>query len=144
MAMNTPSPLTNLLQQIAGIQTMERGKLSIIKESAAGPFFKLQAREQGKNVTRYIPREQAPAVQEAIAGYQHFEALTEEYACQVIANTRAAMAAGLKKSLPAGNPPGSRRRNPTSDWPVPVPDPNRNGGGPMGNAGAHGGLQTGQ
>ena len=78
---------------------MERGKLSIIKESAAGPFFKLQARENGKNVTRYIPREQVPAVQEAIAGYQHFETLTEEYACHVITNTRAAMAAGLKKPV---------------------------------------------
>lgn len=97
MAMSTPNPLTNILQQIAGIQSMERGKLSIIREGAAGPFYKLQAREKGKNVTRYVPREQAPAVQEAIEGYQRFEALTEEYAHHVIADTRAALAAGFKK-----------------------------------------------
>jgi hypothetical protein len=95
--MNTSSPLTGILQQIADIQAMERGKLSIIKESAAGPFYKLQARENGRNVTRYIPREQAAAVQEAIEGYQRFEVLTEAYARHVIANTRTAMAAGLKK-----------------------------------------------
>ena len=95
--MSTPSPLASILQQIADIQAMERGKLSIIKEGASGPFYKLQAREKGKNVTRYVPREQAPAVQEAIEGYQRFEALTEEYAQQVIANTRAAMATGFKK-----------------------------------------------
>jgi hypothetical protein len=47
---------------------MERGKLSVIKESSNGPLYKLQARENGKNITRYIPRDQVPAVQEAIAG----------------------------------------------------------------------------
>ena len=56
--MNTSPSLPNLLQQIAQIQSLERGKLSVIKESAAGPFYKLQAREKGKNVTRYVPREQ--------------------------------------------------------------------------------------
>ena len=74
MFMSTPNPLTSILQQIADIQSMERGKLSIIKEGASGPFYKLQAREKGKNLTRYVPREQAPAVQEAIEGYQRFEA----------------------------------------------------------------------
>jgi hypothetical protein len=129
MFMSTPNPLTSILQQIADIQSMERGKLSIIKEGASGPFYKLQAREKGKNLTRYVPREQAPAVQEAIEGYQRFEALTQEYAHQVIANTRASLAASLKKSLPAGNPPRSRGRNPGPDWPVPVSNPDRNGGG---------------
>jgi uncharacterized protein YceH (UPF0502 family) len=95
--MNNTRPLTGILQEIADIQTMERGKLSIIKESASGPFYKLQARENGKNETRYIPREQVPAVQEALAGYQRFENLTEEYARQVITSTRATLAAGLKK-----------------------------------------------
>jgi len=95
--MNASNPLTSILQQIAAIPAMERGKLSIIKEGSAGPYYKLQAREEGKNVTRYIPREQASAVQEAIAGYQQFEALTEAYARQVITATRAARAADFKK-----------------------------------------------
>jgi hypothetical protein len=76
---------------------MERGKLSIIKESASGPFYKLQARENGKNVTRYVPREQVPAVREAIEGYKQFQVLTGEYAQEVITQTRAALAAGSKK-----------------------------------------------
>jgi hypothetical protein len=97
IAMSTSNSLTGILQQIADIPTMERGKLSIIKESAAGPFYKLQARENGRNVTRYIPREQAAAVQEAVEGYQRFAVLTEDYARQVITNTRTAMAAGFKK-----------------------------------------------
>lgn len=98
--MNNPNSLPSILQQIAKIQTMERGKLSVIKESAAGPFYKIQAREQGKNLTRYVPREQVGAVQEAIAGYQLFESLTEQYAQQVIDRTRQAIAVGSKKKSP--------------------------------------------
>jgi hypothetical protein len=95
--MNSFKPLPNVLQQIAQIQSMERGKLSVIKESAAGPFYKLQARENGKNLTRYVPREQVPAVQEAIEGYKQFQTLTGRYADEVIMQTRAAIAAGSKK-----------------------------------------------
>lgn len=97
MAMNQSNSLPPVLRQIAQIQSMERGKLSVIKESASGPFYKLQAREHGKNLTRYIPREQVPAVQQAIEGYQQFQALTEQYADEVITQTRAAIAAGTKK-----------------------------------------------
>jgi len=111
--MNPPQPETGLLQQIADIQTMERGKLSVIKEGASGPFYKLQARENGRNVTRYIPREQVPAVQEAIAGYQRFATLTEAYARQVITDTRAALAAGFKKK-PVRRPSGWRRMKKSS------------------------------
>ena len=95
--MNNQNSLPSLLQQIANIQTMERGKLSVIKESSAGPFYKIQAREQGKNLTRYVPREQVAAVQEAIEGYQRFESLTQQYAQQVIERTRQTIAAGSKK-----------------------------------------------
>jgi Family of unknown function (DUF6788) len=97
--MNNQNSLPSLLQQIANIQTMERGKLSVIKESSAGPFYKIQAREQGKNLTRYVPREQVAAVQEAIQGYQRFESLTQLYAQQVIERTRQTIAAGSKKKV---------------------------------------------
>ena len=84
---------------------MERGKLSVMKEGSTGPFYKIQAREQGKNLTRYVPREQVGAVQEAIEGYQRFESLTQPYAQQVIDRTREALAATSKKSPAPGPPP---------------------------------------
>lgn len=105
--MSQPNSLSPILQQIAHIQAMERGKLSVIKESSSGPFYKIQARERGKNVTRYVPREQVPAVQQAIAGYQQFEALTAQYAEEIISQTRAAIAAGSKK----------KPFHPHSSWP---------------------------
>ena len=111
--MTTHHSLPSILQQIAQIQTMERGKLSVIKESASGPFYKIQAREHGKNLTRYVPREQVGAVQEAIAGYQLFESLTQQYAQQVIDRTRQAIAAGSKKKrqIPNSSSPRMRKSN---------------------------------
>lgn len=93
---------------------MERGKLSVIKESSSGPFYKLQARENGKNLTRYVPREQAAAVQEAIAGYKKFQALTERYAREVITQTRAAIAEGSKKKPPLRPSSSPRSRKSSS------------------------------
>jgi hypothetical protein len=107
--MNSSISLPDILQQIAQIQSMERGKLSVIKESASGPFFKLQAHENGKNHTRYIPREQVPAIQQAIEGYKEFQTLTGQYAQEVIAQTRAAIAAGSKKK-PSPRKSSSRSR----------------------------------
>src|SRR5438045_9736117 len=96
LPMNHPNSLPSVLQQIAQIQSMERGKLSVIKESAAGPFYKLQARENGKNLTRYVPREQDPAVQEAIECYKQRQSLTGRYANEDITQKRADIAAGAK------------------------------------------------
>lgn len=92
---------------------MERGKLSIIRESPSGPFYKLQARENGKNATRYVPREQAAAVQEAIEGYQRFTSLSEEYARQIIGKTRQEIAEGFKKKKPlrSSSSPKTRKSN---------------------------------
>ena len=100
-AVNTSNITQNLLAQIAQIQTMERGKLSSLRETSAGTAFKLQVWENGKNISRYIPPDQVPAVQEAVGGYQRFQALTEQYAQLKIEETRAAIAAGSKKKLRA-------------------------------------------
>ena len=95
--MNSPKSPHSILEEVAQIQRMERGKLSIMREGPSGPFYKLQAREGGKNATRYVPRDQAAAVQEAIEGYQRFEALTQQYAQQIIDKTRQEIASGAKK-----------------------------------------------
>jgi hypothetical protein len=99
-----------LLQQIAAIPGMERGKLSAYsfkeRSGVSGPYHKLQHWENGKNKTRYVPADELRAVQAALAGYTQFEQLTEQYAQLVIDETRQNIA-GLKKSK-------SHRR---SSWP---------------------------
>ena len=93
-----------ILQQIAAISAMERGRLSAYsfkeRSGVAGPYHKLQQWQQGKNHTRYVPAEEVPAVEAALAGYAQYQQLTEEYANRVIAETRQALAGSKKKKFP--------------------------------------------
>jgi hypothetical protein len=102
--MNTPTK-EQLLQQIGAIESMERGTLSTYsfkeRSGAGGPYHKLQHWQNGKNQTRYIPAEEVPAVQAALAGYARFEQLTEQYAQGVIDETRQNLAGSKKKKSPA-------------------------------------------
>jgi hypothetical protein len=90
-----------LLQRIAAIPAMERDKLSAYsfseRSGVAGPYHKLPHWQDGKNHTRYVPAEDLPALQAALAGYAQYQQLTEQYAQLVIAETRRNMTA-LKKS----------------------------------------------
>ena len=91
-----------LLQQIASIQSMERGKLSTYsfkeRPGANGPYYKLQQWHEGKNQTRYITADEVPQIEAALAGYQEYERLTTQYADQVIAETRKGIADSKKNS----------------------------------------------
>jgi hypothetical protein len=89
----------SLLQQAAQIPHLERGKLSILRQGPNGPYFNHQERKNGKNVSRYVPSEQVPAVQSAIDGYQNFHQLIEQYVDEMVGVTRADIA-GFKKKSP--------------------------------------------
>ena len=89
--MNPPDK-TRLLQQIATIDAMERGKLSTYgfkeRPGVSGPYHKLQYWRDGKNHTRYVSSKELPAVEAALAGHAQFRQLTEPYADLIIAETR--------------------------------------------------------
>jgi len=93
-----------LLQQIAAIPAMERGKLSAYsfkeRPGHTGPYHKLQSWQDGKNHTRYVPADELAAVHAALAGYEQFQQLTRQYADLVIAETRQSIAASKKKKFP--------------------------------------------
>ena len=92
--MNQPEK-TRLLELIAAIPAMERGKLS---HHAAGPYHKLQRWQAGKNHTRHVSADELPAVQSALAGYAQYRQLTEQYADLVIQETRQNIAGAKKKN----------------------------------------------
>ena len=93
---NTTDP-SLLLRRILRIQHMERGKLSIMRQGPEGPYYKLQCWENGRNFSRYVPRDQVPAVEEALEGYRLFRQLTDQYAQSVIDKTRAQLEAESNK-----------------------------------------------
>ena len=75
MAMKATARQQDILRQIATIQRMERGKLSIIRQGPEGPYYNLQRWQEGRNVTEYVPRDQVPLVEENLEAYRDFEAI---------------------------------------------------------------------
>ena len=112
--MNQPEK-TRLLEQMATILAMERGKLS---PHSSGRHHKLQCWQEGKNHTRHVPADELPAVQSALAGYAQYRQLTEQYADLVIQETRQNIAAAKKKTPARPRPPRAGRRNPATDRPL--------------------------
>ena len=113
--MNKPTR-QQILQQIAAIPAMERGKLSAYtfkdRSPRALPHQKLQTWENGKNRTRFVPEDEVPAVQAALEGYAQYQELTREYANLVIAETRQNIAGSKKKqSRPTFSSPKKRKSN---------------------------------
>lgn len=52
------------------------------------PHYNHQTWQDGRNVVRYVPREQGAFVQEAIDGYALFMKLAEQYVEEVVRRTR--------------------------------------------------------
>ena len=102
---------TRLLQQIAAIPAMERGKLS---RHTAGPYHKLQRWQDGRNHTRHVSADELPAVQSALAGYAQYRQLTEQYGDLVIQETRQNIA-GAKKKNPSRPKSSWRRKKKSSN-----------------------------
>ena len=73
--MNAKPSSESILQDIAQIQRLERGTVSVIRHGPEGPYYNHQCYEDGRNVSRYVPEEQIPDLKEAIAGYQRFRQL---------------------------------------------------------------------
>lgn len=135
--MNAPITLQVLLHQITQLQHLERGKLCIIRQGLNGPYYNHQTWEKGKNVSRYVPQDQVPALREAIAGYRQFQTLVEQYVQLMVQQSRAERTAGFKKRPQPPGPPGAGPRDPTTDaslWKPGAQRPGRpaiGGNGPM-------------
>ena len=90
-----------LLEQMGRIERMERGALC---RMAGRRHYNHQTWQGGRNVVRYVPAWERAALQQALAGYQRFRRLAEQYADEVIRQTRRARA----KLAPT--PPAARKR----------------------------------
>ena len=92
-----------ILTQIAQIQSMEYGKLSEYRPTGrpldAGPYFKLQIWQEGKNQTRHVRPEEIPALRQGIEGYARFCELSGQYAQLIVAQSRSRPEEGVKKKI---------------------------------------------
>ena len=111
----TPSG-TALGQQMDRVQRMEQGSLrgdtrpSLRHPGRArGPYFKHQVWEDGQNVTRSVPADQADALAEAIAGRKEFEKLAEQFIETTVLMTRADAAPASKKNATKSRRPSKAK-----------------------------------
>ena len=100
--MNTKSTPQAILEELAQIQHLDRGTLSVIRQGPEGPYYNHQCYENGKNVTRYVPREQVADLQQAMENFRRFQQLTEQYAQLLVEKTRAERKTGVKKKTQIG------------------------------------------
>lgn len=77
--------MKRLLDQIAKIEKMERGKLC---QMSGRSHYNHQTWQDGSNMVRYVATSQTASVQEAIDGYTRFKKLVKQYADEVIRITR--------------------------------------------------------
>lgn len=102
-------PENNFLQQLAGFHQMERGTLSVIRQTSRGPCCNLQRRENGRHISEYIPAEQVPLVEANLARHGEFQAVVEQYVSLVCEQSRQERKAGAKKKRPTSASPLPRK-----------------------------------
>jgi hypothetical protein len=77
--------MQRLLERMAAIERMERGKVCQMGER---PHYNHQTWQDGRNVVRYVPKDEVAQLKSDIAGYHQFIKLAEQYADEVIRQTR--------------------------------------------------------
>jgi hypothetical protein len=112
--MNTKITPQSLLQQIAQIQHLDRGTVSVLRQGPQGAYYNHQCYENGRNVSRYVPPEQVPDLQAAIDGYQRVQELMTQYVQLLVERTRAEREAGVKKKNPRRKSSYSKTRKSNS------------------------------
>lgn len=105
--MKTQITPESVLRDLARIECLDRGTVSVIRQGPAGPYYNHQCYENGRNVSRYVPAEQVEELKAAIADHQRFQQLVQQYVELLIQRTRAQRQAGSKKKTP----------RPISSWP---------------------------
>lgn len=127
---SSSSEFPAILQQMASLQSMERGTLSEEYRERAdgsggkekvGPYFKHQIWEAGANRSRRVPSEEAPRLREDIENHKHFAELADSYVNLAIEHSRARRSptkAGAdpdakKNFRKKSRPKASRKRKPS-------------------------------
>ena len=95
--MERTTKMKRLLERMAAIGRMERGKLC---RMGGRPHYNHQTWRDGRNEVRYVPKDEVEELKKDIAGYQQFVKLAEQYADEVIRLTRRAREARKRSRKP--------------------------------------------
>jgi len=115
MNAKTYAQRTAILQQMAGLHTMEEGSLkeeyrTVPSGTKSGPYFKHQVWRAGANVSQRVSVEDAGPLGEAIANRQKFAALAADFVGLTVADTRQNYRPeGFKKKISSASSPRKKR-----------------------------------
>lgn len=85
MSMKRSKKMLRLLERMAAIERMERGKVC---QLTGRQHYNHQTWRDGRNEVRYVREDEVADLRKDIAGYQLFQKLAEQYADEVIRQTR--------------------------------------------------------
>jgi hypothetical protein len=91
------------------IERMERGTVCRL---TGRPQYNHQTWRGGRNVTRYVPPDEARLLRQAIEGYTLFRRLAEQYADAIIRRTRAQRAQASARNRATPRQPQPRQKKP--------------------------------
>ena len=77
--------MQRILERMAAIEWMERGKVCQMGDR---PHYNHQTWQDGRNVVRYVPKDEVTQLKSDIAGYHKFIKLAEQYVDEVVRQTR--------------------------------------------------------
>jgi len=111
---------TQILQQMAALQTMEQGSLKAeFRDSPSGeccgPYFKHQVWQDGSNLSRRVPPEEASALEAAIANRQRFQSLAAQFVDLTVSHTRQSQPATAAKKKTSRPTSSLRKRKKSSN-----------------------------
>jgi len=104
-----PKTTESILHEISNIQRMEKGTLSVIRQTANGPAYNFQRWDEGRNRSEYIPADQVSEVAQNLQAYTRFESLVAEYLQSISARSRQERLAGVKKKRQSPISPSPRK-----------------------------------
>lgn len=98
MDQTTSPDIKAILTEMAALTTMERGTLTAEYRSRPastgtgsvklGPYYKLQAWEEGRNASRRVAPQEVPALQVDLANHERFTQLADAFVEQTVVRTR--------------------------------------------------------
>ena len=107
LVMNKPKGTKTIIEDLASITRMERGKLTSEYRTrpnpdgngdiVRGPYFKLQAREDGKNNSRRVPTKEVSILEDDLKNHKKFKDLVFLLENTIISNTRLIRADEMKR-----------------------------------------------
>lgn len=116
--MNQPKDTQGIIEELTSITRMERGKLTSEYRKrpnpdgngdiVRGPYYKLQARENGKNNSRRIPDKEVSILEADLENHKKFKNLVSNLETTIISNTRILRASEMEQSTVEDSKKNSR------------------------------------